>query len=1328
MINNYIHEVQQPTPAPVPSTKMNFAPIKAGDLDLAKTTPLKLSWFDFNFKIDSAANINVCCMKFVNQFNPVLNLMAPVEIHTHGGTIKMDKTCSFVVQTIDKQFFLLHFFVVDYDTPFPLAYIGTDSISLGYRWGWEPTFGNSPELRALPFLGDNDKTLKFYDEVQGKALWEQVSYLFDINDNITGFAKSDVAVCKYSPGYSQEDLARVKVRRFKMKDRFVNEFQSQMLKLVESRILQPIDAKNAAFEFAIVVAEQVDKVRFCVDASALNAFIPTPPVTFEHALKSVQSLAGRPFISTFDISQAYYTLEWEFDDNQRYPYIVVGGQRYRFAAMPFGMADAPWHFTVFMGQLFTEHDFVNVYIDNVTIASCSFQEHVEHIKAFIEVLNRSNVRLNANKSEFLIKQTSLLGYTVTSDYFTATVEKLVDLALYPDPTTKVQLQGFLGLVNYLKRFLPRRIDTILPQLHALTHDTQPRSLSVTNRLQAASLCLLLKNTLDKIICLSQPPSTRINTIMFTTDASETGIGGYASYHDDKGELVIWDVFSLSLSPTERNYTVTKKELFSVVTAFRKWGEWAYGRKILVFTDHQSLVHSKGVKLLTERAEYTWWSLLSQFRYRLSFRSGVSNVFADFLSRYQTTPFSAPPSRKENQQSSHPSSSSSSLSTAKEQLHAFATTRSRSSTTPPRPKPAEDNYVTSLLAKAEKTFSSGGKSASKRTVIVRRKRNVPMNPLVAHPHVPAQPPVAQIPQAQQSLTPLSVPPASKSSSSALQHNKLSDEDLDQVAPHQLRPAIPMSTSSSALQHNKLSNEDLDKVTSHPLEDAAEAVNVSEGEDEDDSDLFDPPSSLSAEELSHIETLNSAAKERIAKQRQTWLHEAHRDHCSAIAMVYRLSCWNKTWDNTHADATRYVESCEVCQKCNSAPSRRMKMVHPSSTSVFDQVQADLLVPMLNSEHKEKFGSFQYVLVVTDVLSGYVVLKLIQSKTAEAVADALTTVFVDYGPPKTIITDGGGEFAGKFKTALKLFKTRHILGFRGIKHSTGKVERKNRDVRNLITKCLLEHNLPSSHWPSFVPFAQLFINSRFSRSTQMSPFFIVHGRHPTLIFDEEMIVNEENDSEQQAHDKSALLEQWYRHRYIHDHNNIILASKHKEEYVEKYANTYNIKYPMVKQAFPVDTYVRFLIPRQNKLDHWWSDPVVIVHHNAKGYKLRYLGGRAAQFLPGRYPHHILRKCPSQKDMKILDENKIYVYQVIGKEGRSTVNKDGKKYNHVWHHIVPLGKPEETMWVPELEPSLMHAYSVLHAAAKDKTTAIYTVNIDYRLHPLLTTTTVYVDSDIEG
>lgn len=507
-----------------------------------------------------------------------------------------------------------------------------------------------------------------------------------------------------------------------------------------------------------------------------------------------------------------------------------------------------------------------------------------------------------------------------------------------------------------------------------------------------------------------------------------------------------------------------------------------------------------------------------------------------------------------------------------------------------------------------------------------------------------------------------------------------------------------------------------VPSQQLQDQALAAQPvlfvsSTAEDEEESDDL----------LSAFAPIDTTLSEEASFDRIEELRRAHKDHAGDLSMAWRIKIRGKSWPSVKKDCKDFVKNCRICQLFNSRPASRLPMLVKQQAGVFEELQVDLLVPSLSKAVKAASND-KYLLVAVCSLTGYVILRPIPSKSADVVANALISIFVEYGPPKVIRSDHGGEFTARLcKSVFRLFNSKHRLGFAGIKRATGVVERKNRDVRSLLAKLLAEFDQPVESWPQFVFFTQWFLNTRFSRPIQTSPFYAVHARHAPDIFEDVLDVEEEDPTNPTPR---ISLAEWFALRNYHRYVSLPAITSVKQTYVELYANTYNAHPAVVTSPFKIGSYVRFMDKKTSKLDPVWSSPMCVVHHNSRGYKLRHPGGKAAQIAPARYPHDVLSLCADQAAAKKIDDDTIYVADIRGR--RTYKGVDGATYFEFL--ITPLGSSDQ-IWVRHLEASLVAAYDAVRMATpKSKVnSAMYVVNIDYSKHIFLSSD-IYVDSEAES
>ena len=86
---------------------------------------------------------------------------------------------------------------------------------------------------------------------------------------------------------------------------------------------------------------------------------------------------------------------------------VTPDGHFEFLRLPFGLKNAPSHFSKIMYHALGDLNFVKIYIDDITIHSKTFPLHVEHVNKVIGRLKEANLKLNGDKCAWFAQEISL---------------------------------------------------------------------------------------------------------------------------------------------------------------------------------------------------------------------------------------------------------------------------------------------------------------------------------------------------------------------------------------------------------------------------------------------------------------------------------------------------------------------------------------------------------------------------------------------------------------------------------------------------------------------------------------------------------------------------------------------------------------------------------------------------------------------------------------------------------------------------------------------------------------------------------------------------------
>ena len=248
---------------------------------------------------------------------------------------------------------------------------------------------------------------------------------------------------------------------------------------------------------------------------------------------------------------------------------------------------------------------------------------MQRLERVLEALRSANLTLNPTKCRLFKKQVQFLGHVVSAAGVCPDPSKVAAVKRFPTPVSPKNVREFLGLPSYFRRFIPKFADVARP-LHKLLEKSS--RFVWTDECDAAFRVLKEKLMSAPVLCYPKFSAPFI----LTTDASEVGLGAVLTQEEDGQERVV-AYASRSLSKVERRFSATERECLGLVWATRRFRVYLHGRRFVLRTDHNPLVHLRKSK--DPRGKLARWILeLEALDYDLQYLPGSALPHADALSR------------------------------------------------------------------------------------------------------------------------------------------------------------------------------------------------------------------------------------------------------------------------------------------------------------------------------------------------------------------------------------------------------------------------------------------------------------------------------------------------------------------------------------------------------------------------------------------------------------------------------------------------------------------------------------------------------------------------
>jgi hypothetical protein len=142
--------------------------------------------------------------------------------------------------------------------------------------------------------------------------------------------------------------------------------------------------------------------------------------------------------------------------------------------MPFGLTNAPATFQALVQDILRPllDICVIVYIDDILIYSQNDQDHTKHLQQVFDILRTHKLYGKITKCEFFKESVKYLGHIISSTGIATDPKKVEVIKNWPQPCNIKELQSFLGLCNYYRRFI-QDYSKITTPLTDLTHKDTP---------------------------------------------------------------------------------------------------------------------------------------------------------------------------------------------------------------------------------------------------------------------------------------------------------------------------------------------------------------------------------------------------------------------------------------------------------------------------------------------------------------------------------------------------------------------------------------------------------------------------------------------------------------------------------------------------------------------------------------------------------------------------------------------------------------------------------------------------------------------------------------
>jgi hypothetical protein len=130
-------------------------------------------------------------------------------------------------------------------------------------------------------------------------------------------------------------------------------------------------------------------------------------------------------------------------------------KHYEFLVMSFRLTNAPAVFIDTMNRVFDDYldQFIIVFIDNILIYPKTLEEHEEYLRKAFERLRKEKLYAKLEKYKYWLDSVSFLRHVISGKGVVVDPEKMKVVVEWTRPTSMFEIQSFLELTGYYRRFI-----------------------------------------------------------------------------------------------------------------------------------------------------------------------------------------------------------------------------------------------------------------------------------------------------------------------------------------------------------------------------------------------------------------------------------------------------------------------------------------------------------------------------------------------------------------------------------------------------------------------------------------------------------------------------------------------------------------------------------------------------------------------------------------------------------------------------------------------------------------------------------------------------------
>ena len=233
---------------------------------------------------------------------------------------------------------------------------------------------------------------------------------------------------------------------------FQAEFKKTIKEMKDSGMI--VDSKSPWCSPVRLVKKPDGSIRVCIDFRKLNAVTKKDSYPMPKIDNLFTHLAKAKVYSTIDLASGYHQVK--MDPNSReYTAFATQWGFYEYTVMAMGLTNSCATFQRLMEKVLEGYIGVCclVYLDDINLYSETLEQHKIDVENIITRLKEFNLKIKPSKCKFARSKIEYLSHVIENGTIKPNPAKTAAVNNARRPKTVKQVQAFLGLVGYYRKFI-----------------------------------------------------------------------------------------------------------------------------------------------------------------------------------------------------------------------------------------------------------------------------------------------------------------------------------------------------------------------------------------------------------------------------------------------------------------------------------------------------------------------------------------------------------------------------------------------------------------------------------------------------------------------------------------------------------------------------------------------------------------------------------------------------------------------------------------------------------------------------------------------------------